>query len=277
MHGLISDERHFSYGHTETSHADPNKFESHCHTEFELLYVLQGRGKYVVEGAEYPLRPHTMMLIRPHEYHYVCPDRDSVYERYVINFRSGDLPHAILELPILRDNTDMRHGVFFSEDAISPLIDQEFTNSDEIYNLIRDRKKSAESQKTVIISLLSRVLLLLSLSSPSDEIHYEENVITRITEYLDSHVTDPLSLDRLSQQFFISKYYLCHAFRHQNGISILAYLTAKRIVLAQQLLKDGKSATEVAQITGFQNYSSFYRAYLKQTGHSPTERSRHST
>ena len=276
MNGIISDERPITYGHTETSRADPNKFESHCHTEFELLYVLQGHGKYVVEGAEYPLRPNTMMLIRPHEHHYVCPDKDSVYERYVINFNPNDLPRAILELSILRSDPDTRHGVFFSEDVISPLIEQEFVNADEIYNLVQEHKKSAESQKTVVISLLSRVLLLLSLSSPSDEIHYEENVITRITEYLDSHTTEPLSLDKLSQQFFISKYYLCHAFRHQNGISILAYLTAKRIVLAQQLLKDGKPAAEVAQLTGFQNYSSFYRAYLKQTGHSPTERSRHS-
>lgn len=277
MHRFTSDERHIIYGHTETDRADPNQFESHCHTGFELLYVRKGRGKYVVEGAEYPLRPHTMMLIRPHEYHYVCPDKDSVYERFVINFGSAELPRSVLELPVLRDNSDARHGVFFSEEAISPLIEQEFISSDEIYNLIGEHKKSADSQKTVIITLLSRVLLLLSLSSPSDEIHYEENVITRITEYLDSHATEPLSLDKLSQQFFISKYYLCHAFRHQNGISILAYLTAKRIVLAQQLLKDGKPATEVAQLTGFQNYSSFYRAYLKQTGHAPTERSRHST
>ena len=275
MHRLTSDERHIIY--TETDRADPNKFESHCHTGFELLYVRQGHGKYVVEGAEYPLRPHTMMLIRPHEYHYVCPDKDSVYERYVINFGSAELPRSVLELPILHHNSDARHGVFFSEEVISTLIEQEFISSDEIYNLIGKHKKSSESQKTIISSLLSRVVLLLSLASPSDEIHYEENVITRVTEYLDSHATEPLSLDRLSQQFFISKYYLCHAFRHQNGISIWAYLTAKRIVLAQQLLKDGKPATEVAQLTGFQNYSSFYRAYLKQTGHAPTDRGKHST
>ena len=48
------------------------------------------------------------------------------------------------------------------------------------------------------------------------------------------------------------------------------YITAKRIVLAQQLIKNGEPATSVAQRTGFQNYSSFYRAYMKQTGHSPT-------
>ena len=275
MHHLTSDSRQITYSHTETNRADPSKFESHCHNDFELLYVRQGHGKYVVEGAEYPLQPRTMMLIRPHEYHYVCPDRDSVYERYVINFSLSTLPQAVLELPILQYGTDTRHGIFFSEEAVTPLIEQEFVNSNDIYRLIEEHKKSNDAHNAIMAALLTRVLLLLSLSSPSDEIRYEENVITRITEYLDSHITETLSLDRLSQQFFISKYYLCHAFRHQNGTSILAYLTAKRIVLAQQLLKDGRSATEVSQLTGFQNYSSFYRAYLKQTGHAPTERSRH--
>ena len=118
---------------------------------------------------------------------------------------------------------------------------------------------------------LTKILLLLSLATPFDGIKYQENMITRVTEYLDQHTAEELSLDMLAQQFFVSKYYLCHAFRQQNGISVFSYLTAKRIAMAQQLMLKGESATSAAYRVGFRNYSSFYRAYLKQTGQAPIQ------
>ena len=270
MNYLMSDDRRFFYSHMHTDHPDPNKFESHCHNDYELLFVCKGNGKYVVEGAEYPLEPNTVMLFRPHEYHYVCPDKNSAYERYIVNFSRDILPSSISELSILHDNSKIKHGIFFPADSVSSLIQGEYEAADKICDQLKEHKKNQDAYHAVITSMLTRVLLLLSLSTPSDEINYEENIITRVTEYLNTHATEDISLDKLAQQFFISKYYLCHAFRQQNGTSILAYITAKRIVLAQQMIKNGEPATSVAQRTGFQNYSSFYRAYLKQTGHSPT-------
>ena len=38
----------------------------------------------MVEGVEYPLRPQTLLLTRPYEFHYVCPDAGTEYDRYVI-------------------------------------------------------------------------------------------------------------------------------------------------------------------------------------------------
>ena len=270
MNYLISDDRRFSYSHMQTDHPNSNKFESHCHNDYELLFVCKGNGKYVVEGAEYPLKPNTIMLFRPHEYHYVCPDSSSVYERYVINFSREILPPTVSDLSILHDDSKIKHGIFFSSDSVSPLIRGEYESADRICDSLREHKKNYDAYCAVVTATLTRVLLLLSLSSLPNEINYEENIITRVTEHLNTHATEDISLDKLAQQFFVSKYYLCHAFRQQNGTSILAYITAKRIVLAQQLIKNGEPATSVAQRTGFQNYSSFYRAYMKQTGHSPT-------
>ena len=74
----------------------------------------------------------------------------------------------------------------------------------------------------------------------------------------------------MSKDLFISKYYLCHLFKLETGISIYQYLTIKRIYYANQLLNTGIPATEACFKAGFNDYSTFYRAYKKVLKKSPT-------
>lgn len=270
MKYIGTDGSYLHYGYTYTVKGEPHHFDIHCHKSYELLYVRRGSGKYVVEGAEYPLRSHTLLLTHPHQYHYVCPDKDSEYERFVINFDKNSPMDIAAGLSILQTNDDTKHGVYFSEEQISPLIRKEFATVKELEGLFKDHNDNS-IEGSMLRTSLTRILLLLSSADLSKEIKYEENIITRVTEYLDLHLTEDISLDKLAQQFFVSKYYLCHAFRRQNGTSILAYLTVKRIALAKRLLLLGEPATSVAYQVGFHNYSSFYRAYVKQTGQAPAD------
>ena len=81
-----------------------------------------------------------------------------------------------------------------------------------------------------------------------------------------------IRLSRMTaKRFFISKYYLCHLFRKHTGVTVLAYLNSKRIAMAHHLISKGEPPTEVAYRVGFQDYSTFYRAYKKETGQAPTE------
>lgn len=77
----------YSYSHVRTERPDTASFERHCHAEYELLFVLHGRGDFIVEGVHYPLQDGTVLFTRPHEYHYVHPESNVLYERYVVNFR----------------------------------------------------------------------------------------------------------------------------------------------------------------------------------------------
>lgn len=263
---------HLIYSHTVTEKTDPLKFERHCHNSYEILYVVRGAGKYVVEGVEYPLGPQTLLLTRPYEYHYVCPSKNVLYERYVINF-DGDVPlDAAADLPMLKGARDHAHGVYFDTEAISERVRAEFAEMDAARTLFRDSPDRIAKEETMIRMSLSRILLLLSLAKPSATMAHEENIVTRVIEFLNLHLTAAFSLDKLAQQFFVSKYYLCHAFRKQTGISVFTYITTKRIAMAQQLLANGEPATAVAYQVGFSNYSSFYRAYCKQTGQAPAYR-----
>ena len=52
----------------------------HCHDKYEILYVTEGSGKYIVEGAEYPIKPRSLMIFPPLMYHCASVDAGTVYE-----------------------------------------------------------------------------------------------------------------------------------------------------------------------------------------------------
>ena len=89
--------------------------------------------------------------------------------------------------------------------------------------------------------------------------------------YLNANLTSSMTLDALSAHFFVSKFHLCRAFKKRNGITVMDYLTRKRILLAKQWIAEGDSVSNVAYRVGFADYSTIFRAYRKIMGCSPTE------
>ena len=55
-------------------------------------------------------------------------------------------------------------------------------------------------------------------------------------------------------------------------MTVHQYITNKRFTYANELIKNGTNITEAAHNAGFNNYSSFYRAYKKQFGTSPNKK-----
>ena len=99
-----------------------------------------------------------------------------------------------------------------------------------------------------------------------------EELGARVIRYINENIDKNVSLDRLARRFFVSKYHLCRIFHKQTGASIFTYYNTKRMALAQQMINSGESATAVALRLGFRDYSTFYRTFRKQTGHSPVRK-----
>ncbi|MBQ8357351.1 MAG: exo-alpha-sialidase [Clostridia bacterium] len=60
--------------------------------------------------------------------------------------------------------------------------------------------------------------------------------VERITRWVDEHLTEELSLGEMAEHFCMSRYYLCHFFKQQTGITVLEYRNEKRLTRAKQLL-----------------------------------------
>lgn len=92
-----------------------------------------------------------------------------------------------------------------------------------------------------------------------------------VKEYLDTHYTQRITLEQLSHDFYISKYYLIHIFKEQFGMSVTAYLQNVRITHAKRLLRfTDKSVEEVGLSCGIGELNYFSRVFKEVEGVSPS-------
>ena len=77
---------------------------------------------------------------------------------------------------------------------------------------------------------------------------------------------------RLEQELHLNKYYISHLFSQTLGIRFNDYLHYLRISEACKLLRNTDySITEIGDAVGYNTPRTFNRAFLKQTGTTPTE------
>jgi AraC-type DNA-binding domain-containing proteins len=96
--------------------------------------------------------------------------------------------------------------------------------------------------------------------------------LTKVRVYLDEHFKEKISLECLSELFFINKFYLTRIFKEQFGVSITTYLLQKKITKAKQLLRFSDNNIESIGIEcGLGEPYYFSRMFKKVEGISPTE------
>lgn len=87
-------------------------------------------------------------------------------------------------------------------------------------------------------------------------------VISKIKEYLTENYADDLTLERLSQSFFLSKSYLQKQFKKYIGISPWDYLLQLRMTEGKRLLRTSDfSVHEIAWRVGFNDVSYFVQVF----------------
>ena len=96
--------------------------------------------------------------------------------------------------------------------------------------------------------------------------------VTKAKEYLNDNFRDNISLNILSADIGISKYYLHRLFKEINGKTPFEYLTRVRLENAKGKLRYSKdSIFEIAISSGFDNTAYFSNVFKKHIGVSPTQ------
>jgi AraC family transcriptional regulator len=92
-----------------------------------------------------------------------------------------------------------------------------------------------------------------------------------VTDYVEEHLAEPISLNELAQLVRRSVYHFCRAFKKSFGVPPHRYHTIRRIERAKSLLAEPAcSVTEIGLMLGFSETSSFTAAFRRMTGLTPT-------
>jgi AraC family transcriptional regulator len=94
--------------------------------------------------------------------------------------------------------------------------------------------------------------------------------LQRVLDYIDAHLDESMSLDRLASEACLSPFHFARLFREATGLSPHRFVTERRIAGAQEMMiAGGKSLAEVALDAGFGSQAHFCRVFRKATGLSP--------
>lgn len=96
------------------------------------------------------------------------------------------------------------------------------------------------------------------------------DMLLKISHYIQEHSSEPLTLQRLGNQFHMSRKYFSIYFQKHFARSFSDYLTAIRVEKAKKLLIETDADMElIAQQSGFSGSSYFIRVFRQATGMTP--------
>lgn len=87
--------------------------------------------------------------------------------------------------------------------------------------------------------------------------------------YIDENYQEPINLDTISGQAFLSRFHFHRLFRQIYRRTPHQYLTRKRLDKAQYLLAENKPVAEVCNEVGFESIGSFSVLFKKEIGFAP--------
>jgi AraC family transcriptional regulator len=91
-----------------------------------------------------------------------------------------------------------------------------------------------------------------------------------VVEYIEDHLDDGLSLEKMAAVARLSTYYFAHQFKRATGLPPYQYVIMRRVERAQQLLRNGDlSLAEIAARAGFSDQSVFCRHFKRLVGVTP--------
>lgn len=247
------------------SHPVPESFTMHTHQMCEVYIFLNGKASFRIEGSEYRLERGDLLIMRPAEAHCIQVQADHPYERMSIHFE-----------PELFDRIDPDHRlmkVFVDREAgrFNRFSMAEFP--DQNHRVMVNQLMKKESLQR--LDILSALLVLLNQLSCMHEQRGENapaaegTLLFQVIRHINEHLAEPITLDSLCEQFYLSKPQLCRSFKRTTGASVGEYINAKRLLQAQTMLRAGTPPTQVCTACGFNDYSAFYRAYRKHFGVGP--------
>ncbi len=255
-------EFHLQLNHNDTWNMSRLHFHDHC----ELLLPLTSPGNIFVSDQVYPLRRGTLYLIGENTLHRTMAT--GFHARYVLHISRKAL--AELSTP-QTDFTQLAQDPF----RRASLSGEQLTEVVELFQALERNKNDGAfgsdiHQMVALLNLLIRVAPTLNAATAGESICNKDFLrVSPILDYIRDNLSEPLTLDRISSHFYISKHYFCRIFKAGTGFSVMEYIIYSRVLRARQLLQDGVSVQQAGELSGFSDNSHFIRTFGQLTGVTP--------
>ena len=250
--------------HTCTENPIQGDFPMHIHNDSHEIYCfLSGDAGYSVEGNRYQLAHGDLMLMRKGEVHHLMLNSDVRYERMVVNFDLSSPSELDPDGRLLAAFNDRSLGKY------NHYLASLFPDNQWLYYIQKMEGCPTPQQKLCYLLPLLNDLADCFETVKNSDAHVEKDRAAAVIKYINRHLSDDLSLISLAERFYLSKTHLNRLFKQSTGTTVWDYIIVKRLFLARKLINAGESPSKVYSQCGFQDYTTFYRAYKQHFGVCP--------
>jgi len=260
------------YYYSDTGHSN---VELHAHDYYEFYFYMEGNVDFEIGDRRQPLGAGDFVIVPPGTMHRAfVVDPELPYRRFIFWISSdfaGQLGERFPDFSFLTDYMKRKnHRNIFHCDPVSfnAILSKALQLLEEI--------RGDHFLQSAVIEIRVEDLLLFLCRTVYEKVTPASakaslNLHQRIMEYINDNPEEDITLDSLSERFFVSKYHISHTFKEKFGISVHQYLLKKRLAACRDAILMNEKISEVCLAYGFKDYPSFFRAFRKEYGMSPKE------
>ena len=229
-------------------------WESHCHARFEVIAVIEGDITVAIEGRACRIGAGECALLPPLVYHTLASNRQGRYHRVTLSFDSSAIP-----APLLPYFSEEKRKIFVLPFPAVKTLQEAYRAPDPAFF-----SPLAESVMTALLYEVHR------RRDDAADVQIDAE-LQKMLSYIDQHLCESVSLRDIAAATALSESSVCHIFKEKMRISPIQYVKSKRLALASKCIADGMPPTAAASYVGYEDYSSFYRAYKSYFGNNPSK------
>ena len=231
---------------------------SNWHENIEILYVTDGEGFIVTDNQKIPAQAGDIFVINSYISHKGISNKVLKYFCLIIDcnfcsFNGFDTNNILYQNKI----NDQK-----AQQCIEAIMQELETNT--------PYKEGAV--KTYVLNLLLYITKNYCLSFDNSPRHTKnaDNIKTAIG-YIRSHFNERLTIEQLTDQAGLSKYYFSREFKRLTGMTVITYVNYVKCENAKKLFSSKNySINEISEMCGFENLSYFSKTFKQFSGQSPT-------
>jgi AraC family L-rhamnose operon regulatory protein RhaS len=248
----------------ETRHDHGFRMAPEHHRFAELFYVLDGTGTFVVHGTRHPCGPGDIVLVPPRAVHVI---EDGAHPLTLSGI--GVAAELLAHDPDVF--TRIPPGRFPAAQPVSTQVRA------GLRRLLFEQTQGKPCGRSLMVGLTLQLVTALARgldNAPADKgrpaASPHLDAVRRFVADLTQRFYESAGIDRAAAEVGVSRRGFTRLFRLVTGCTYAKYLERVRIEYACQLLREtGRSVTTVAFECGYEDLSSFYRAFRRQTGEPP--------
>lgn len=239
---------------------NPYNAYGNWHECLEILYVIDGIGNIMIDNEDYVVEKGDIVIANSNDVHRISSKTSVKYHGIIID--AAFCVQNGIDLEKIRFKTRIR-DVKLEELIVKPLFE------------IKEARENSRMIPTARMHILELLIYLENnyLENEEDSRKSSQSVfIHRALKYINENFCKPVSLDDISKNVGVSKYYFLREFKLYTGHTVVTYINILRCAQAKRLLLTGSySVGEVSRMCGYESLPYFTNVFKKYTGVLPSK------